>query len=78
MGGHALKISDFLETRNSRLLLEKFNFYSVFLNVFVRFYRNFDIITLHRFQNIFLKFNLDPQKIAINCVPPANVVGFLT
>ena len=24
------------------------------------------------------KFDLDPQKIAINCVPPANFVDFFT
>ena len=53
--------------RSSELFqLEKVIFYSIFLNIFVRFYRNFDIITLHRFQttyqNLFSKFDLDPQS----------------
>ena len=79
---YALKISDFLELKNLRIQLEKVSFYALLLNIFARFYRNFDIITLHRFQttyqNLFSKFDLDCQKITINCVPTANVVGFLT
>ena len=67
---HPLKIRDCLKSKNLRLLLEKVSFYSILLNVFVRFYRNFEIITLHRFQityqNLILKFDLDPQEIATN------------
>ena len=77
---HRLKIGNIFESKNLKLLLENVSFYSIFLNVFVRFYRNFDIITLHRFQmtyqNLFSKSDLDSQKIAINCVPSSNVVGF--
>ena len=58
---HVLKIGDFLESKNSSLQVEKVSFYSISLNLFVRFYENFDIITLHRFQMGHCSKNLLPS-----------------
>ena len=78
---HALKIGNFLESKNLRLQLEKVSFYSIFLDVFVRFYRNFDMYNnptqVSKNISIFiLKIRSRSLENHHKLCAPANVVGF--